>query len=33
MLTQEIIHGTKKPNESGNVVIKFDVIKAYGRIT
>lgn len=32
MLAQEIIHHIKKPNVGGNVVIKFDMAKAYDRI-
>ncbi|XP_015168633.1 uncharacterized protein [Solanum tuberosum] len=33
MLAQEINHGIKKANEGDNVVIKFDMAKAYDRVS
>ncbi|XP_060200890.1 uncharacterized protein LOC132629180 [Lycium barbarum] len=33
MLAQEVIHGIKKPNLGGNVVIKLDMAKAYDRVS
>lgn len=32
MLTQDMVHNIVKPSASGNVVLKFDMAKAYNRV-